>query len=95
LKYSDLVYQLTEQLPRSEDYNLKSQLQRAATSISLNIAEGSTSQTDAEQTRFLGFAIRSLKKTVAYLHLIRRRNYLGNPKPIEEAYRFSEKLHAK
>ena len=53
LEYLDLVYQIAGQLPRSEEYNLKSQIVRAATSITLNIAEGSTSQTDAEQGRFL------------------------------------------
>ena len=41
LDYIDLVYELAEQLPRHEDYNLKSQITRAATSIALNIAEGS------------------------------------------------------
>ena len=52
LEYVDLVYALADQLPRSEDVNLKSQLKRAATSVALNIAEGSTGQTDHEQARF-------------------------------------------
>ena len=29
LDYIDLVYTLTEQLPRTEDFNLKSQMRRA------------------------------------------------------------------
>jgi four helix bundle protein len=78
LEYIDLIYQLSEKLPRSEEYNLKSQIIRAATSISLNIAEGSTGQTDAEQARFLGMAIRSLIETVACQHVIRRRKYLAD-----------------
>jgi four helix bundle protein len=82
-------------LPRSEEYNLKSQIVRAATSIALNIAEGSTSQSDAEQARFLGLAIRSLIETVACQHAINRRQYLEDPEPLREAYRFSEKLFAK
>ena len=49
LEYVDLVYAVAEALPRAEDFNLKSQITRAASSIALNIAEGSTSQTDAEQ----------------------------------------------
>ena len=65
LEYIDLVYEIAEQLPRSEEYNLKSQIKRAATSVALNIAEGSTGQTDAEQARFLGLALRSLLETVA------------------------------
>lgn len=41
LNYLDLIYEIAKQLPRSEDYNLNSQIRRAATSISLTIAEGS------------------------------------------------------
>jgi four helix bundle protein len=39
LEYTDLIYELAGKLPKSEEYNLKSQIVRAATSISLNIAE--------------------------------------------------------
>lgn len=42
LEYLDLCYAMAEQLPRQEEYSLKSQITRAATSIALNIAEGST-----------------------------------------------------
>ena len=53
LDYIDLMYQIAQQLPREENFNLKSQLRRAATSIALNIAESSTGQTDKQQARFL------------------------------------------
>ena len=59
LDYIDLIYQIANQLPRSEEYNLNSQIRRAATSISLNIAEGSTGLSDSEQARFLNIAHRS------------------------------------
>jgi four helix bundle protein len=95
LEYTDLIYVIAEQLPRSEEYNLKSQMVRAATSIALNIAEGSTSQSNAEQSRFLGFAVRSLIEIVACQHMINRRQYLKDPKPLRNAYQFSEKLFAK
>jgi len=95
LEYLDLLYGIAEQLPRSEEYNLASQLRRSATSICLNIAEGSTSQSDAEQARFLGLAIRSLIETVACQHIISQRKYLEDLTPLREAYRFSEKLFAK
>jgi four helix bundle protein len=61
--YIVLIDEVARQLPRSEEYHLKSQIMSAATSVALNIAEGLTSQTDAEQARFLGLAIRSLIET--------------------------------
>ncbi|NGP89106.1 four helix bundle protein [Fodinibius halophilus] len=73
--YVDLAYDLAGALPKLERYNLSDQLRRAATSVSLNIAEGSTGQTDKEQSRFLGIALRSLLETVACIHIIKRRKY--------------------
>ena len=77
LDYVDAVYSLSAKLPDSERYNLRSQLRRAATSIVLNIAEGSTGQSDAEQNRFLGHALRSYLETIACWDLIERREYLN------------------
>ncbi len=95
LEYADLIYRIADQLPSREKYNLTSQITRAANSIALNVAEGSTSQSDAEQGRFVGYAIRSLIETVACQHLIKRRGYLDDLEPLREAYRASERLFAK
>ena len=78
LDYCDSIYQLADKLPESERFNLKSQITRAATSISLNVAEGSTSQSDSEQNRFLGMALGSLIETVACQRLIARRKYIND-----------------
>lgn len=78
LDYVDAIYALASDLPDEEKYNLASQIRRAATSIPLNIAEGSTGQSDSEQSRFLTMAIRSYLETIACLDLIERRNYLSN-----------------
>ena len=95
LEYIDSIYILAAQLPKSEEFNLKSQIVRAATSISLNIAEGSTGQSDAEQARFLGFAIRSLIETVACQHIIRRRNCIQDENLLQKLYEDSEVLAKK
>jgi len=92
IEYVDLIYLLAEKLPNSEEYNLKSQIIRAATSVALNIAEGSTGQSDAEQARFLGMAIRSLVETVACQHIIRRRKYLTDTELLDETYEKSNDL---
>jgi four helix bundle protein len=76
LDYLDQVYDILKILPDNEKFNLCSQLTRASTSIVLNIAEGSTGQSNNEQARFLGMAIRSYIETVACLDLIERRNYI-------------------
>jgi four helix bundle protein len=78
LEYVDTVYGFSTQLPESERFNLRSQLERAATSIVLNIAEGSTGQSNLEQNRFLGLALRSYLETIACMDLIERRKYLSS-----------------
>jgi four helix bundle protein len=95
LDYIDLTYEIAALLPKSEEYNIKSQICRAATSVALNIAEGSTSQTDAEQARFLGLAIRSLIETVACVQVIRRRRLVQDLGRIDQLYQAAEILVAK
>ena len=78
LDYCDLMYELADKLPDKERFNLQSQVRRAGTSIALNIEEGSTGQSDPEQKRFLGLALRSLIETVACQRLIARHNYVAD-----------------
>jgi len=76
LEFIDDVYRLAGRLPAEEKSNLRSQWIRAATSVALNIAEGSTGQTNSEQVRFLGYSIRSLVESSACLRLAQRRYYI-------------------
>lgn len=91
---SKQVYALIETLPKEEKFNLSSQIRRAVTSVSLNIAEGSTSQTDPEQLRFLGYAHRSLMEVVASIILMKEQGFLLNP-TYETLYKDCEKLSEK
>lgn|SRR5690554_3182040 len=70
------VNNLTKKFPKEEKYVLAQQMQRAADSVALNIAEGSTGQTDPEFKRFLGFSIRSAVEVVSCLYIGRRRNII-------------------
>jgi len=92
LEYIDLMYELAKKLLASENNNLKSQLTRAATSIALNIAEGSTGQSDAEQKRFLGIALRSLIETVACQRIIKRRDYFVDTSILDKADKRAQSL---
>ena len=93
--YLDLIYKLAENLPRSEEYNLRSQITRAATSIALNIAEGSQGQSDADQARFLGMSLRLLVETVACQEIIRKRCYFQDENLLNVAYENSQILARK
>lgn len=54
MELSGDISDLVKKFPKDELYVLTSQLKRAGDSISLNIAEGSTGQTDPEFSKFLG-----------------------------------------
>ena len=66
--------------------HLKDQLRRAASSITLNLAEGSGKTTYADQRRFYAIAMGSLRECQAVLAL------LENPQPQLEA--LADKLGA-
>ena len=72
MDYAVSIYGFVKELPESERYNLVSQMQRAVTSVALNIAEGSGCSTRAEFARFLGYAYRSLKEVITCLELCQR-----------------------
>ena len=96
LELSDHVYDIAGFLPPHEMYNLASQIKRAGTSVSLNIAEGSTSSSDAEFARFLRIAIRSYIEVYACYVIIKRRKYLSSSEPICEQFELlGAKLFAK
>ena len=76
LDLTDEIDKLTKTFPKEELFILTSQIKRAADSVSLNIAEGSTGQSNAEFTRFLRYALRSDIEVVGCLHIGKRRNYI-------------------
>ena len=82
----DECYEIAKRLPEEELYNLKSQLIRSCTSVALNVAEGSTSQSNAEQARFISIALRSLVETVACHRIIVRRGYLESEMSISKTF---------
>jgi four helix bundle protein len=75
---SDIVNNLTKKFPKDEMFVLTSQIKRAADSVSLNIAEGSTGQSNAEFARFLKIALRSNVEVVGCIHLAKRRKYISD-----------------
>lgn len=77
VQLSGIVYEVTISFPKEELYVLTSQIKRAADSVSLNIAEGSTGQTNPEFKRFLGISIRSGIEVIGCIYLAKRRNIIS------------------
>ena len=77
LDISEDVHLLTQTFPKEELYILASQMKRAADSIALNIAEGSTGQSNAEFNKFLGYSLRSSVEVVSCLFIGKRRKLIG------------------
>jgi four helix bundle protein len=97
IELGDNVHNLTRSFTKEEMFSLTSQMKRAADYVSLNIAEGSTGQSDAEQLRFLGYSQRSALEVVNCLYLALRRNYIDQQefdKFYAELERISIKIQA-
>lgn len=72
-------------------YILTSQIKRATDSVSLNIAEGSTGQSNREFDRFLGIALRSDIEVVGCIYLAKRRGYITE-NDFTKIYKLCEEL---
>ena len=77
LDLSALVHEVTLKFPKEELYILTSQIKRAADSVALNVAEGSTGQTNPEFKRFLSIGLRSAIEVVSCIHIAKRRNMIS------------------
>jgi four helix bundle protein len=78
IELSFRIHELTRIFPKDELFILTPQIKRAADSIALNIAEGSTGQTNAEFKLFLGYAIRSAIEVVSCLYVGKRRKIIND-----------------
>ena len=90
-EFAEKINSIADQFPKKELFNLSTQIRRAADSIGLNIVEGSTGQSNAEQKRFLIFANRSALEVVACLFKARLRKYIDEI-TFTDLYSESEKL---
>ena len=61
------IFNLTSNLPRSEDYGLTSQIRRAASSVSANLSEGFGRQSNLDKGHFYVMARGSAYETQNHL----------------------------
>ena len=73
---SNDIHMMTREWPKEELYVLTSQIKRATDSISLNIAEGCTGQSNAEFKKFLNYSSRSALEVIKCLYLAKGRNLI-------------------
>ena len=76
--YATYVYEVTSQMPWFEKKGLCDQLQRAAVSISSNIAEGAARSSDADFAHFLDFALGSAFEVETQLLIAKNVGYIKN-----------------
>lgn len=76
LLLSNEIHILTRKFPKEEIYILTAQIKRAADSVALNIAEGSTGQTNPEFSRFLSYSLRSNIEVVSCIYIAKNRGYI-------------------
>lgn len=74
--YVEKVYAATAKFPRHEDYGLKSQMNRAVNSISLNIAEGASRSTHKAFDYHLEVSVGSAFEVVGASFLALDRGYI-------------------
>jgi four helix bundle protein len=83
MDYGESIFQLVNNFPKEEIYNLTSQIKRAVDSIALNISEGSIGQSNLEFKKFMGYSIRSLAEAISCLHKAKRRGYISDQEFME------------
>ncbi len=87
------IYKATGTFPSKELYGLVSQLRRASTSIALNIAEGSATESDREFNRFLTIALGSIYEVMCGIEIAVRLSFC-NKEEADSLFKQSDELAA-
>ena len=88
--FADRIYDDSKDFPEEEKFGLKSQIRRAAVSISSNVAEGSA-RSDPDFARFVGYAAGSLYEVISQATIARHRRYLTDEE-LSSVYREGEEI---
>ncbi|MDR2621701.1 MAG: four helix bundle protein [Dysgonamonadaceae bacterium] len=72
------IYSSTNKFPKSEQFGLTSQMQRAAVSIPANIAEGSAKSSNKDFSRFLEISLGSACELETLVIIAGELNYVEN-----------------
>lgn len=75
---AELIYKVTESLPKEEQFGLISQMRRSVVSIPSNIAEGATRQSNKEYIQFLYISLGSASELETQILLCNRLGFMPN-----------------
>lgn len=90
---AEKCFEITEDLPRKEDYALTSQLRRSAESISANIAEGFGRRTSKDKTHFYDISRGSAFETKSHLIYGVRVTYFTEKEYVKIKFVIEEVVH--
>ena len=88
------IHKLLDKFPEEQKENITSQMRRAATSIPLNIAEGSVKKSQREFLNFLSYAYGSAKELDVLLSMSKDLNYITKSR-YDSIFRKLDELMAK
>ncbi len=77
VEFAGVVYDATDKFPKEEIFGLSSQLKRAATSVYLNIAEGTGRSSRRDFAHFLDIATGSVFEVVTAVAIAKNKGWLG------------------
>jgi len=80
IKMVTVIYELSKDFPKEEEFGLKSQLRRAAVSVPSNISEGLTRRTKPDKLHFLNMADASLSEIDTQLEISLKLRFIDEKK---------------
>ncbi|ROH97557.1 four helix bundle protein [Chryseobacterium daecheongense] len=72
------IYKITSTFPEIEKFGITNQIRRASTSITANIAEGMTRQTEKEKSRFINISFSSCIEVINFLIISKDLDFISN-----------------
>jgi four helix bundle protein len=91
LVFADLIYSVTKTFPNEERFDLTNQMRRAVVSISSNLAEGSSRNSQVDFAWFVEVATGSVFDVASQAFIARRQNMLSET-AFKQVYAAADKL---
>jgi four helix bundle protein len=77
IKLTVSIYTLTKVFPDSEKFGLTNQLRRATVSITSNIAEGTSRNTNKDKAHFITMAFTSATEVINQIIIVKELNFIN------------------